>query len=98
MLPDGLSDVELLHSKLPIEDIRNCKTTLIQTALAYLDDKKQLKALVPIREYMRKTYSPRNELVKPLFKHFHELLGLYKDFYGTEMHSPTVGQILERLR
>jgi hypothetical protein len=29
MLPDGLSDVELLQSKLPIEDIRNCKTTLI---------------------------------------------------------------------
>jgi hypothetical protein len=93
MLPDGLSDVELLQSKLPIEDIRNCKTTLIRTALAYLDDKKQLKALVPIREYMQKTHPPRNGLIKPLFKHFHELLELYKDFSGTPMTSATVGQI-----
>jgi Cdc6-like AAA superfamily ATPase len=93
MLPDGLSDVELLQSKLPIEDIRNCKTTLIRTALAYLDDKKQLKALVPIREYMLKTHPPKNELVKPLFKHFHELLELHKDSSGTEMNSTTVGQI-----
>ncbi|KAJ7312639.1 P-loop containing nucleoside triphosphate hydrolase protein [Mycena albidolilacea] len=97
MLPNGLSDVELLQSELPIEDIWNCKTTLIRTALAYLDDKKQLKALVPIREYLRKTHPPRNELVKPLFKHFHELLELYKDFSGTEMISATVGQISSNL-
>ncbi|KAJ7331483.1 P-loop containing nucleoside triphosphate hydrolase protein, partial [Mycena albidolilacea] len=97
MLPDGLSDVELLQSKLPIEDIRNCKTTLLRTALAYLDDKKQLKALVPIREYMWKTHPPRNELVRCLFKHFHELLGLYKDFSGTEMNSATVAQISSNL-
>jgi hypothetical protein len=66
---------------------------LIRTALAYLDDKKQLKALVPIREYMRKTHPPGNELVKNLLKHFHELLELHKDFSGTEMISDTVGQI-----
>jgi hypothetical protein len=106
MLPDGLSDFELLQSKLPIEDIRNCKTTLIRTALAYLgkttlirtalaylDEKERVKALVPIREYMRKTYPPRNGLVKHLFKHFYELLELHKDFYGTETKSATVGQI-----
>jgi hypothetical protein len=97
MLPDGLSDVELLQSKLPIEDIRNCKTTLIRTALAYSDDKKRLKVLVPIREYMWKTHPPRNELVKPLFKHFHELLELHKEFVGTEMNSATVGQISSNL-
>ncbi|KAF8198226.1 hypothetical protein K438DRAFT_1824074 [Mycena galopus ATCC 62051] len=97
MLPDGLSDIELLQSKLPIEDIRNCKTTLIRTALAYLDDKKQLKALVPIREYMHKTHPPRNELVRPLLKHFHQLLKLHEDFFGTEMNSTTVGQISSNL-
>ncbi|KAJ7312637.1 P-loop containing nucleoside triphosphate hydrolase protein, partial [Mycena albidolilacea] len=97
MLPDGLSDVELLHSKLPIEDIRDCRTTLIRTSLAYLDEKKQLKALVPIREYMRKTHPPKNELLKPLFKHFHELLELHMDFYGTEVISATVGQISSNL-
>ncbi|KAJ7321265.1 hypothetical protein DFH08DRAFT_1033821 [Mycena albidolilacea] len=97
ILPDGLSDVELLHSKIPIEDIQNCKTTLIRTAVAYLDDKKQLKALVPIREYMQKTHPPRNELVKPLSKYFHELLELHKDFFGTKMNSATVGQISSNL-
>jgi hypothetical protein len=97
MLPDGLSDVELLQSKLPIEDIRDCRTTLIRTSLAYLDDKKQLKALVPIREYMQKTHPPQNELLKPLFKHFHELLELHKDFFGTEMILATVGQISSNL-
>ncbi|KAF7333339.1 ATPase-AAA-core domain-containing protein [Mycena venus] len=97
MLPDGLSDVELLQSKLPIEEIWKCKTTLIRTALAYLDDKKQLKALVPIREYMQKTHPPENGLIQPLFKHFHELLELHKDFSGTEMISATVRQISSNL-
>ncbi|KAJ7330895.1 P-loop containing nucleoside triphosphate hydrolase protein, partial [Mycena albidolilacea] len=97
MLPDGLSDVELLQSKLPVKDIWHCKTTLIRTALAYLDDKKRLKTLLPIREYMRKTHPPRNELVKCLFKHFHELLELHKDFSGAEMISATVGQISSNL-
>ncbi|KAJ7026084.1 hypothetical protein C8F04DRAFT_1045957 [Mycena alexandri] len=97
MLPDGLSDVELLQSKLPIENIWNCKTTLIRTALAYLDEKKQLKALVPIREYMRKTHPPGNKLVKPLLKHFHELLEWHKDFSGTGTNSATVGQISSNL-
>ena len=87
MLPDGLSDVELLQSKLPIEGIQNCKATLIQTGLANLDDKKQLKALIPIREYMQKTHPPQDKLVKSLLKHFHELLELSKKFSGTEMIS-----------
>ena len=39
MLPDGLSDVELIQSKLPINDILGCKTALIQTGLAYTDKK-----------------------------------------------------------
>ncbi|KAF8139585.1 hypothetical protein K438DRAFT_1946675 [Mycena galopus ATCC 62051] len=97
LLPDGLSDVELRQSKLPIKDIWNCKTTLIRTALAYLDDKKQLKVLVPIREYMRKTHPPRNELVKCLLKHFYGLLELYKDFSGTETNSAIVRQISSNL-
>jgi hypothetical protein len=46
---------------------------------------------------MWKTHPPRNELVKPLFKHFHELLELYKNFSGTEMISATVGQISSNL-
>ena len=43
ILPDGLSDVELVQSKLQIDDVLDCKTALIRTALAYRDEKKRLK-------------------------------------------------------
>ncbi|KAJ7754074.1 hypothetical protein B0H16DRAFT_1280089, partial [Mycena metata] len=69
-LPDGLSDVELKQSKFAIQDILDCKRALLRTALAYLDDHKRLKALVPIREYMAKFRPPTDEMIRPLFKHF----------------------------
>ncbi|KAJ7717966.1 hypothetical protein B0H16DRAFT_1387944, partial [Mycena metata] len=77
ILPDGLSDVELKQSKFAIQDILDCKRALLRTALAYLDDHKRLKALVPIREYMAKFWPPTNEMIGPLFKHFQELLQVY---------------------
>jgi hypothetical protein len=77
MLPEGLSDVELLQSKLPIKDIWKCKAALTRTSLAYVDEHKRLKALVPIREYMHKTQPPQNHIIQPLLKHFQDLLELY---------------------
>ncbi|KAJ7729780.1 hypothetical protein B0H16DRAFT_224656 [Mycena metata] len=77
ILPDGLSDVELKQSKFAIQDILDCKRALLRTALAYLDDHKRLKALVPIREYMAKFQPPTDEMIRPLFKHFQELLQVY---------------------
>jgi hypothetical protein len=77
MLPEGLSDVELLQSKLPIKDIWKCKAALTRTSLAYVDAHKRLKALVPIREYMHKTQPPQNHIIQPLLKHFQDLLELY---------------------
>jgi hypothetical protein len=56
MLPDGLSNVELLQSQFPLENILACKSTLLRTALAYTDGQKRLKALVPVREYVQKTH------------------------------------------
>ncbi|KAJ6539860.1 P-loop containing nucleoside triphosphate hydrolase protein, partial [Mycena vulgaris] len=73
ILPDGLSDVDLIQSKLPIENILGCKAALLQTALAYTDDQKRLKTLVPIREYVYKMYPPMNHLVQPVLKHFNKL-------------------------
>ncbi|KAJ7713230.1 hypothetical protein B0H16DRAFT_1341657 [Mycena metata] len=77
ILPDGLSDVELKQSKFTSQDILDCKRALLRTALAYLDDHKRLKALVPIREYMAKFQPPTDEIIGPLFKHFQELLQVY---------------------
>ncbi|KAJ7833779.1 hypothetical protein B0H14DRAFT_2514786 [Mycena olivaceomarginata] len=58
MLPDGLTDVDLIQSKLPLENILECKTTLKSTALAYSDEHKRLKVLMPIREYLQQHQPP----------------------------------------
>ncbi|KAJ7818565.1 hypothetical protein B0H13DRAFT_2455061 [Mycena leptocephala] len=93
MLPDGLSDTELVQSKLPIDNILGCKTALIRTTLAYSDGNKRLKALVPIREYMQKVEPPGFHLVRPLLKHFKELLELFMEYRGTQSSSATVDRI-----
>jgi hypothetical protein len=93
MLPDGLSDVELVQSKFPINNILGCKAALIRTSLAYSDEKKQLKALVPIREYMQKIQPPGDHLIQPLLKHFQELLAFYVESAGKQLGSSTVVQI-----
>ncbi|KAJ7778938.1 hypothetical protein B0H16DRAFT_1448485 [Mycena metata] len=83
MLPDGLSDVELKQTKFPITDILSCKAALLRTALAYTDGHKRLKVLVPIREYMEKLFPPTDQIIQPMFKHFHELLDSYRAMFGT---------------
>ncbi|KAJ7859923.1 P-loop containing nucleoside triphosphate hydrolase protein [Mycena leptocephala] len=93
MLPDGLSDVELVQSKLPINNILGCKVALICTSLAYSDEHKRLKALVPIREYMQKIQPPSKHLIQPLLKHFQELLEFYMEYQGNQTSSSTVVRV-----
>ncbi|KAJ7857001.1 hypothetical protein B0H13DRAFT_1902421 [Mycena leptocephala] len=93
MLPDGLSDVELVQSKLPIDDILGCKASLIRTTLAYSDEHKRLKALVPIREYMQKIQPPGDHLIRPLLKHFQELLEFFMEYHGNQSSSSTVARV-----
>ncbi|KAJ7748136.1 hypothetical protein B0H16DRAFT_1692259 [Mycena metata] len=82
ILPDGLSDVELKQSDFAIHGILNCKRALLRTALAYTDDHKRMKVLVPIREYMAKFHPPTGKMIRPLFKHFKELLQVYGAEWG----------------
>ncbi|KAJ7787361.1 hypothetical protein B0H14DRAFT_2537491, partial [Mycena olivaceomarginata] len=97
MLPDGLSDVELVQSKLPIRNVLGCKAALIGTALAYSNEQKRLKALVPIREYMNEIQPPSENLIRPLFKHFQFLFKFFEDHRGSEKVSATVSQISSNL-
>ncbi|KAJ6477278.1 hypothetical protein DFH09DRAFT_1467740 [Mycena vulgaris] len=83
MLPDGLSDVELVQSKLPIKDILSCKAALLSTSLAYGDDQRRFKVLVPIREYMARSYPPMDYLVQALLNYFHQLLECNYKYSGT---------------
>ncbi|KAJ6473083.1 P-loop containing nucleoside triphosphate hydrolase protein, partial [Mycena sanguinolenta] len=73
ILPDGLSDVELIQSNLAIPQIRTCKSVLIGTSLAYVDNKKRLKLLVPIREYLQHFHPVAPAIILPLQRHFQSL-------------------------
>ncbi|KAJ7474806.1 hypothetical protein FB451DRAFT_956244, partial [Mycena latifolia] len=70
VLPDGLADADLVQSNLPIENILACRAALLCTSLAYTDDQKRLKALVPIREYMQRMHPPMMSIIQPLLKQF----------------------------
>ncbi|KAJ6473061.1 P-loop containing nucleoside triphosphate hydrolase protein, partial [Mycena sanguinolenta] len=83
ILPDGLSDVELIQSNLVIPHIRACKSVLLGTSLAYLDNKKRLKSLVPIREYLQHFHPVAPAITLPLQRHFQSLLATYKKFGGS---------------
>ncbi|KAJ7476665.1 P-loop containing nucleoside triphosphate hydrolase protein, partial [Mycena latifolia] len=97
ILPDGLSDVELLQSNLSIPDILHCKVTLLGTSLAYTDDEKRLKSLVPIREHVLQFCPPSADLVEPLRTHFHSILALYKRYRGQIQRTSKVDQLTSNL-
>jgi hypothetical protein len=80
MLPDGLSDAELVQSNLPIENILTAKATLIRTSLAFISNKHRLYALVPIREHIRVTHPPSAALKSHLRQYFRDLIQLWKQF------------------
>ncbi|KAJ7288595.1 hypothetical protein C8J57DRAFT_1642642 [Mycena rebaudengoi] len=80
MLPDGLTDADLVQAKLPIIDILACKTTLIRTSLAFIDQDQHLKMLVPIREHILHMHPPENALKLKLREHFHQILDLWNQF------------------
>lgn len=80
LLPDGLSDVELLQSKLPIDNVLAAKATLMRTSLAYTGKNNRLLALVPIREYVRRCHPPASALTFSMRQYLHKILLLWKEF------------------
>ncbi|KAJ7362704.1 hypothetical protein DFH08DRAFT_683673, partial [Mycena albidolilacea] len=76
LLSDGISDLDLIQSNIPIQDIPDCKTTLVRTSLAYIDHAGRFKVLAPIREYIQTTWPPSLQLVRPLQKYLIDLLKL----------------------
>jgi hypothetical protein len=86
ILPDGLSDEELVQTKFPFAKIWRCKTTLIRTSLAYLDEHKRLKVLIPVREYIQRFQPPDESIIKPLRIYFQELLEVYMENANNTKH------------
>ncbi|KAJ7799192.1 hypothetical protein B0H14DRAFT_3788484 [Mycena olivaceomarginata] len=93
MLPDGLLDVDLIQSKLPLKDPLRCKAVLKSTALAYSDENKQLKVLMPIREYIQQHQHPEDHLVHTLLKHFQDLLHFFVEYMGTQSSASIVHRL-----
>ncbi|KAJ6545023.1 hypothetical protein DFH09DRAFT_1172482 [Mycena vulgaris] len=80
LLPDGLSNSELVQSVLPIQDLQKARAALIRTSLAYLDRDDRLKVLVPIREYVRNMHPPSTSLVRPVRTYLYDVLMLWKSY------------------
>jgi tetratricopeptide (TPR) repeat protein len=94
LLSDGISNLDLIQSNIPIPDISDCKTTLVRTSLAYVDHTGRFKVLAPIREYIHATRPPSPQLVRPLRKYLIYLLEIYTTTYDTS----TVVDLVPRLR
>jgi hypothetical protein len=87
ILPEGLSDVELIGSQLPIRDVLTCKATLLCVSLVYINHKGRITVLPPIREYINQFHPTPASLAQHLFKYFYELLNLFEKYATAELGS-----------
>ncbi|KAF8177475.1 P-loop containing nucleoside triphosphate hydrolase protein [Mycena galopus ATCC 62051] len=99
VLPDGITDTELLQSAPDIPDILAAKTALLRTSLAYisLNHGAQLKVLAPIREYVKSIYPPAPCVVLSVRQHFHGLLKLYQKYRGFLSNAQLLDRIVANL-
>ncbi|KAK7013076.1 ATPase-AAA-core domain-containing protein, partial [Favolaschia claudopus] len=89
ILPNGLSDIELVQSKLPITHVLKCKSILLSTSLAYQDNKQRLRSLVPVREYMQQYIPPSEAMIQCLQAYFYSITQIYNNYLdrGEKLHS-----------
>ncbi|KAF8156362.1 hypothetical protein K438DRAFT_1861994 [Mycena galopus ATCC 62051] len=78
LLSDGILDIDLTQSRLPLPDMADCKTTLVRTSLVYFDHTGRFKVLAPIREYIKSVRPPSPVLVRSLRNHLNDLLKLWR--------------------
>ncbi|KAF8145528.1 hypothetical protein K438DRAFT_1781849 [Mycena galopus ATCC 62051] len=92
VLPNGLSEAELVHINLAIPNILSCKAVLQATALVYQDGNKRLLLLMPVREYIQQFLPPSQSSMHLIRLHFYALLELYNTYKGEQL-CPVVNQI-----
>ncbi|KAJ7073791.1 hypothetical protein C8F01DRAFT_1271657, partial [Mycena amicta] len=93
LLPDGITDAELLQSHFPAANILECKRALLRTSLAYITTQRHLKVLVPIREHIQKQHPPDADFVNPIFHNYRQLLEVHAKYRATIKSSEMVTQI-----
>ncbi|KAJ7822000.1 P-loop containing nucleoside triphosphate hydrolase protein, partial [Mycena olivaceomarginata] len=74
LLPDGLSDAELVECDKHIPNIMKCKSTLLRTSMAFVAPDRRLRVLAPIREYMQQFHPLDRSVTKPLMIYLGRLL------------------------
>jgi hypothetical protein len=99
LIPDGLTEANLLQADFPISNILACKAVLLKTCLAYVDNNHRVKVLIPIREHTLRIHPPKNELKIKLRQHFHGLLDLWNQFQNLNIANiaPEISQNLGNL-
>ncbi|KAJ7452882.1 P-loop containing nucleoside triphosphate hydrolase protein [Mycena latifolia] len=80
ILPDGITDEDLIISKVPLLNVPHSRASLVRTSLAYVDGGGRLKALSPIREYIRRVHPPSVSLSRPLRTYFQEQFTIWDTF------------------
>jgi hypothetical protein len=81
LLPDGVREEELTASKVPLLNIPQCRSVLLQTTLAFLVGGR-MKALAPIRDYIRSAHPPSAAITRPLCSYFQRLISTHT-FYSS---------------
>ncbi|TFK37776.1 P-loop containing nucleoside triphosphate hydrolase protein [Crucibulum laeve] len=81
LLPDGISEATLFQMNLPFDNVVKCRFILVSTSLAYVDNRGRVKALTPIREYIRIHHPPQHELLQSLNAHVHQILDVWTGYY-----------------
>ncbi|TFK37764.1 P-loop containing nucleoside triphosphate hydrolase protein [Crucibulum laeve] len=81
LLPDGISEATLLQMNLPFDNVVKCRFILVSTSLAHVDNRGRVKALTPIREYIRTHHPPQNESLQSLNAHVHQILDVWTGYY-----------------
>ncbi|KAJ7684198.1 P-loop containing nucleoside triphosphate hydrolase protein [Mycena polygramma] len=78
LLPDGISEGDLLASNVPITGIPGCRSSLLRTSLVYTDRSGRIKSLSPIRGYMQRFHGmASHSLIQPLWRYFQNLLEVW---------------------
>ncbi|KAF8145812.1 hypothetical protein K438DRAFT_2097044 [Mycena galopus ATCC 62051] len=87
ILPNGLSEAELVQSKLGVPNILSCKAALQAISLVQQAESKRLLLLMPVREYIQRILPPSQSHIRAIERHFHTLLKSYKTYFGQQSNS-----------
>ncbi|KAF8171807.1 hypothetical protein K438DRAFT_1773095 [Mycena galopus ATCC 62051] len=64
ILPNGLSDAELVQINVGIMNILSCRAALQATSLVYRDSNQRILLLTPVREYIQRVLPPPQSLIQ----------------------------------